>query len=286
MQHPFYFNGFLPECKIIMFQKIAIVGVGLLGGSIGLAARERKLAKEVVGVETNPHTRAQATTRRAVEKCTDMLGIGIAGADLVILACPVNAILTELARLGPSLSEKAVITDVGSVKGPIATAGRAFKGAFVPGHPMAGGERGGMEFARADLFEGATWALTPESTTQPQAIEKVTKLVMGLGAQVVTMTPEVHDETVAATSHLPHLLAYALSTVVGQSPKLEGASLKDALRVASSDPQLWREICMMNQKPLADALDRYIGELDALLKALDAGDATALEVLLRKGWRG
>lgn len=268
-----------------MFQKIAIVGVGLLGGSIGLAARERKLAKEVVGVETNPHTRAEATTRRAVEKCTDMLGIGIAGADLVILACPVNAILTELARLGTSLSEKAVVTDVGSVKGPIATAGRALGGVFVPGHPMAGGERGGMEFARADLFEGATWALTPDSSTRPEATEKVKALVEGLGARAVTMTPEEHDQTVAATSHLPHLLAYALSATVGESPKLEGASLKDALRVSSSDPELWREICMMNRKPLGDALDRCIGELDAMLKALDAGDVSALEALLRKGWR-
>jgi prephenate dehydrogenase len=248
-----------------MFQKIAIVGVGLLGGSIGLAARERKLAKEVVGVETNPHTRAEATTRRAVEKCTDMLGIGIAGADLIVLACPVNAILTELARLAPSLSEKAVVTDVGSVKGAITTAGRVLNGAFVPGHPMAGGERGGMEFARADLFEGASWALTPDASTRPEAVERVKKL--------------------AATSHLPHLIAYALSTTVGASPKLEGNSLKDALRVASSDPELWREICQMNRKPLADALDRCIGELDAMLKALDADDATALEALLRKGWR-
>jgi prephenate dehydrogenase len=268
-----------------MFQKIAIVGVGLLGGSIGLAARERKLAKEVVGVETNPHTRAEATTRRAVEKCTDMLGIGIAGADLIVLACPVNAILTELARLAPSLSEKAVVTDVGSVKGAITTAGRVLNGAFVPGHPMAGGERGGMEFARADLFEGASWALTPDASTRPEAVERVKKLVAGLGAKAVTMTPEEHDTTVAATSHLPHLIAYALSTTVGASPKLEGNSLKDALRVASSDPELWREICQMNRKPLADALDRCIGELDAMLKALDADDATALEALLRKGWR-
>ena len=277
---------FLPECKVTMFQKIAIVGVGLLGGSIGLAARERKLAKEVVGVETNPHTRAEATTRKAVAKCTDMLGIGIAGADLIILACPVQAIVTELARLAPSLSEKAVITDVGSVKTAIAVAGQVLGGAFVPGHPMAGGERGGMEFARADLFEGATWALTPDSRTRPDAIAKVTQLVEGLGARVVTMTAEEHDRSVAATSHLPHLLAYALSATAGESPKLEGPSFKDATRVASSDPELWREICLMNRKALGDALDRCIGELDGMLKALDAEDGLALEALLRKGWRG
>jgi prephenate dehydrogenase len=268
-----------------MFQKIAIVGVGLLGGSIGLAARERKLAKEVVGVETNPHTRAEATTRRAVEKCTDMLGIGIAGADLIVLACPVNAIVAELARLAPSLSEKAVVTDIGSVKGPIAVAGRVLKGAFVPGHPMAGGEHGGIEFARADLFQGASWALTPDETTRPEAVEKVKTLIEGLGAEPVVMTPDVHDATVAGTSHLPHLISYALSTTVGESPKLQGASLKDALRVASSDPELWRDICLMNRKPLGDALDRCISELDAMLKALDSGDAAALEALFRKGWR-
>jgi prephenate dehydrogenase len=276
---------FLPECKVTMFQKIAIVGVGLLGGSIGLAARERKLAKEVVGVETNPHTRAEATTRKAVAKCTDMLGIGIAGADLVILACPVQAIVTELARLAPSLSERAVVTDVGSVKTAIAGAGQVLGGAFVPGHPMAGGERGGMEFARADLFEGAHWALTPDSRTRPDALVKVTQLVEGLGARVVITTPEEHDRSVAATSHLPHLLAYALSATAGESPRLEGPSFKEATRVASSDPELWREICLMNRKALGDALDRCIGELDGMLKALDAEDGVALEALLRKGWR-
>ena len=269
-----------------MFQKIAIVGVGLLGGSIGLAVRERKLALEVVGVETNPHSRAEATTRGAVEKCTDTLGIGIAGADLVVLACPVHAIVSELARLAPSLGAHAIVTDVGSVKAQIAEAGLALGGAFVPGHPMAGGERGGMELARADLFEGAAWALTPGSKTRPEAVAKVAQLVEALGAQVVTMTPEEHDATVAATSHLPHLLAYAFSATVGASPRLEGPSFRDATRVASSDPAFWREICMRNRKPLADALDRCIGELDAMLKALDTGDEVALEALLRKGWRG
>jgi prephenate dehydrogenase len=237
-------------------------------------------------VGTNPHTRAEATTRKAVAKCTDMLGIGIAGADLIVLACPVQAIVAELARLTPSLSEKAVITDVGSVKTAIAAAGQVLGGAFVPGHPMAGGERGGMEFARADLFEGASWALTPDSRTRPDAIAKVTQLVEGLGARVVTMTPEEHDTSVAATSHLPHLLAYALSATAGGSPKLEGPSFKEATRVASSDPELWREICLMNRKALGDALDRCIGELDGMLKALDAEDGAALEALLRRGWRG
>lgn len=272
-----------------MIQKLSIVGVGLVGGSIGLAARQRKLAKEVVGVETNPHTRAEATTRRAVEKCTDMLGIGVASADLVVLACPVNSIITELARLGPSLAEKAVVTDVGSAKGAIALAGRSLQGAFVPGHPMAGGERGGMEFARADLFEGATWALTPDSQTRPEAVAKVRELAEGLGAQVVIMTPEEHDKTVAVTSHLPHLLAYALAATAaaqGNTAALEGPSFKDMTRVASSSPELWREIALLNRKALGDALDVCIGELDAMLKALDAGEPAALEALLRKGYRG
>ena len=252
---------------------------------MGLAIRERKLAKEVVGVESNPHTRAEATTRGAVTKCTDMLGIGIAGADLVILACPVGAIVTELGRLSPSLHEKAMVTDVGSVKGPIAAAGQALGGAFVPGHPMAGGERGGMEFARADLFEGASWALTPDSQTRPEALAKVSSFVERLGARVVTMTPEEHDLSVATTSHLPHLLAYALSATAGEKPRLEGASFREATRVASSSPELWRDICHMNRKALGDSLDRCISELDAMLKALDAGDEAALEALLRKGWR-
>jgi prephenate dehydrogenase len=268
-----------------MFQKIAIVGVGLLGGSIGLAARQRKLAKEVVGVETNPHTRAEATTRGAVVKCTDMLGIGIAGADLVILACPVGAIITELGRLGSSLHEKAIVTDVGSVKGPIVAAGKSLGAAFVPGHPMAGGERGGMEFARADLFEGAAWTLTPNTQTRPEALAKVSAFVEKLGASVVTMTPEEHDLSVATTSHLPHLLAYALSATAGEKPRLEGASFREATRVASSNPEIWRDICLMNRKALGDSLDRCIGELDAMLKALDAEDDAALEALLRKGWR-
>jgi prephenate dehydrogenase len=109
--------------------------------------------------------------------------------------------------------------------------------------------------------------------------------VEGLGARVVITTPEEHDRSVAATSHLPHLLAYALSATAGESPRLEGPSFKEATRVASSDPELWREICLMNRKALGDALDRCIGELDGMLKALDAEDGVALEALLRKGWR-
>jgi prephenate dehydrogenase len=278
----FCFLGFL------MIQKLAIVGVGLIGGSIGLAARERKLAKEVVGVETNPHTRAEATTRRAVEKCTDMLGIGVAGADLILLASPVPTILTELARIGPSVQPKTIVSDVGSVKAVIATAGKPLGPNFIPGHPMAGSETAGIQNARADLFVGATWVLTPDSNTPPESIAKLSEFITGLGASVILMTPEAHDQAVAVTSHLPHLLAYALSSTARASSissSLEGPSFQSATRVAASSPEMWRDICQLNRKAIADALDLCIGELDAMLKALDSGDSEALGALLKKGHR-
>ena len=271
-----------------MIQKLTIVGVGLLGGSIGLAVRERKLAKQVVGVEINPHTRAEATTRRAVEQCTDRLGLGVVGADMVVLASPVSAILEDIARLKPTLAEGAVVTDIGSVKSAIALAGQSLQGAFVPGHPMAGGTHGGVAAAHADLFEGATWALTPDATTSPEALKRVCALVEGLGARVLLLSAEEHDRSVAVTSHLPHLLAYALSAtagLTGSEAALEAASFREGTRVCASPPGIWREICLENRKALGDALDLCIGELDAMLKALDRGEGEALEVLLRKGYR-
>lgn len=272
-----------------MIQKLTIVGVGLLGGSIGLAARARQLAQQVVGVEINPHSRAEATTRRAVEQCTDQLGLGVAGAELVVLATPVSAILEDLAALKKALPPGAIVTDVGSVKGAITAAGRPLDGAFVPGHPMAGGTQGGVAAARADLFEGATWALTPDETTRPEALARVRALVEGLGAIPMELSAQEHDRSVAVTSHLPHLLAYALSAtagLTGAQRELEGPSFRDGTRVSASPPAFWREICMENRKALSDALDLCLTELDAMLKALDSGDAATLEGLLRKGYRG
>lgn len=272
-----------------MIQKLTIVGVGLLGGSLGLAVRERGLAKQVVGVEQNPHLRAEATACGAVEHCTDRLGIGVAGAELVVLACPVTAIIEQLSALPGRLAEGAVVTDVGSVKEAITRAGRALGGAFVPGHPMAGGTQSGVLAARPELFVGATWALTPDEGTAPEALARVRALVEGLGAKPLLLSAQEHDRSVAITSHLPHLLAYALASVGKQSgvnPALEGPSFRDGTRVAASPPAFWREICLENRKALGDALDQCLGELDAMLKALDQGEAAELEALLARGYRG
>lgn len=276
-----------------MFNRVAIVGVGLIGGSLGLALRERRLAREIVGVGRNPETLAKAEGLGAITEGTTDFAAGVAEADLIVLATPIGQILADMARLPALLKPDTIVTDVGSVKGEIALseAARGLGGHFVPGHPMAGSERSGVEAARANLFLDATWALTPTSETDPAALHSVRELAMAVGARVITLTPEAHDRAVAVTSHLPHVLAYALASVAGdvaatdpQTWSLAAGSFRSGTRVARSSPAFWREITFSNRAALIDAVRASRAELDAALAALEAGDEPALEALFRRGY--
>jgi prephenate dehydrogenase len=273
--------------------RVAIVGVGLIGGSLGMALRERRLVHTVVGIGRNPNTLEKAVRLGAIDETATDLATGVRSADLIVLATPIGQILADLKRLSTLSIPGAVITDVGSTKGEIARAGDRLTpdGAFVPGHPMAGSERSGVEAARADLFTEATWALTPTSATNPQAFERVRDLAQAVGARTIVLDPEAHDRAVAVTSHLPHVLAYALAALAGEESEanprlfdLAAGSFASATRVAASSPELWRDISLSNRDALLDSVRAYRRSLVEAEAALENADADALLALFQKGY--
>ncbi|HYL79532.1 MAG TPA: prephenate dehydrogenase/arogenate dehydrogenase family protein [Candidatus Acidoferrum sp.] len=263
---------------------MAIVGVGLIGGSLGLAAKKAGVVESVVGVSRDPANRQAALDRGLVDRATAELGAALRHADLAVLAVPVGGITALLPEVARQAKADCLVTDVGSVKGPILAAGEgAFPdGRFVAGHPIAGREKSGPAAARADLFEHANWILTPSPRTRPEAAERVAALARGVGATVVTMEAGWHDEVFATVSHLPHLVAYALMDAVigmegdGSRLQFSAGGLRDFTRVAGSDPIMWRDIFLMNRDPLLRVLAAYREALGGLEAAIRAGDGEAL----------
>lgn len=267
----------------VHFRRIAVVGLGLLGGSLARAARARGLADAVVGSGRRAEALAAAVRDGVVDE-TAPVEEAVRGADLVVLATPVGAMAGLLGRAAPHLAEGVVVTDVGSVKGPVVETlpGRLPAGAhFVGSHPMAGSHRRGVEHARADLFEGAPCVVTPTADADPAAVAQVEALWRALGAQVVRRTPDAHDAEVAWTSHLPHVLAFAFARALAAAPagagELAGSGFRDFTRIAHSDPELWSEILCANRKALSGPLQRAAEELAALARAIESGDADAGE---------
>jgi prephenate dehydrogenase len=275
-----------------LFSRVAIVGVGLIGGSLGMALRQRRLAAEVVGVGRNAVNLTRACDLGAIDRFDIEFGTGVADADLVVLATPIPQILQDLARLGPLLRPDAIVTDVGSTKAEIVAAGEAsLPTAFVGSHPMAGSERSGVEAARPDLFEEATWVLTPTDRTPPEHVRHVRTLAQHVGAHTVDLSPDSHDRVVAVTSHLPHVLAYALASLAGkratEEPRLydlAAGSFASATRVAFSSPDLWRDIALSNAPALAEAIRAYQDLLANALGALESGDSEGLLAAFLSGY--
>ncbi len=213
-----------------------------------------------------------------------ILAFAVAGSDLIVLATPVGTILSLLPAVARMADPTALVTDVGSVKGPILEAGDAAfpDGRFVAGHPIAGAERSGPAAARADLFRRANWILTASPRTRPEALERVAALCRATGASVVPMESAWHDEVFAAVSHLPHLVAYGLMDALaeleagGERIKFSAGGLRDFTRVAGSDPDMWRDIFLLNQGPLLRALAAYRQALDRLEGAIRSGDGEGL----------
>ena len=272
--------------------RVAIVGVGLIGGSLGMALRERRLAETVVGIGRNTAALEKALRLGAIDESTMDLADGVRNADLIVLATPIGQIIADLERLPTLLSPQAVVTDVGSTKSEIAREGDRLltNGAFVPGHPMAGSERSGVEAARPDLFTEATWALTPTDATKPEALQTVRHLAQAVGARTIILDPHSHDRAVAVTSHLPHVLAYALTTLaLAESqgnphlPDLAAGSFASATRVAGSSPELWRDIALSNRVALLEAIRAYRGLLSEAETVLESVNADALLALFQKG---
>jgi len=269
------------------FKRVAIIGVGLIGGSIGLAIKKRGLAGEVVGVFRRRATLKKALKRRAIDKGFLDIKDGLRGADLIILATPVSSIVSigrdALKHTGPG----AIITDVGSTKGWIAAeldkASAKLPAAFVGSHPMAGSERNSVEFARDTLVEEAPCIVTKTRDTDRKALARIVYFWKSLGAKVKVMTPLEHDRSVALVSHLPHVVAFGLAGAVPEKDMAYAAEgFKDTTRVASSDPHLWADIFLANKKEVINACRRFELSYKKILKALAKEDYRGIVDVLEK----
>jgi len=268
------------------FERAAIVGVGLIGGSLALAARAAGLIGEVVGLGRSEANLAVARARGIVDRTVrDPAALG--PVDLVVLAVPVRSTAAMAQTLLPHLRPGTLITDVGSVKGEVVAQCEAVLPAdrpFVGGHPIAGSERAGAGAADAALFRGAPCILTPSPRTDAAALARVHALWEGVGARVHTMTPAAHDRALAWVSHLPHVVAYSLVGALarrdGGLTAFAGGSWRDATRVAASPAELWRDILLANAEAVLAATDAFSAELARLRAAVAAGDAAALQALL------
>jgi prephenate dehydrogenase len=260
--------------------RMAVIGVGLIGGSVALAARER-LDASVAGYDDSAPALEAALSRGVIDRAADSVSDAVDGAQAVFVAAPVG-VLPEL--VGEALTAAAgdcVVSDVGSTKRAIVAAHDDAR--FVGGHPMAGAETAGVQHARADLFEGATWYLTPGATTSGVLYERLHRLLYGLGARPTAIDPETHDRMLAAVSHLPHVLANVLvaqaaATLAAGSERLPaaGPSFRDATRVAGAPSAIWTDIYLSNRDALRDEIDGALARLHAVRDALDAGDADAV----------
>jgi len=260
---------------------VTIVGLGLIGGSVGMAIRRRRLAGDVVGFSRNPATARRAKTLGAIDRGAATIREAVREAELVVLAAPADCIV-ELGREAAScMRPGGVLTDVGSTKAQIVrrleAALRANTVSFVGGHPLAGSEQRGIDAARAELFDGSTCLLTKTARTSARALAIVRRFWRSLGCRVVTMTPPRHDALLAATSHLPHLLAWSLvSSLPRDAHDAAPPSLLDMTRIADSDPELWDDIVLSNRRALLAAVDRFEGELRRLRSLIARGRSAAL----------
>jgi prephenate dehydrogenase len=274
-----------------VIQRLSVVGVGLLGGSVAKAARQYGLAREIVGVGREAARLAPALADGTLDRATTDVVAGVRGADLVVLAAPVAAIERLLEAVWGAAPDDALVTDVGSTKRGIVAAaqrlgaGRALQ--FVGSHPMAGSEQSGYAAARADLFRGATVVVTPTDASEPRSVKAVSGLWEALGAgRVLILDAEAHDRAVAAVSHVPHLVACALVDAVTRfdpaALEVAARGFKDTTRIAAASPEVWEEIFLANRAALGAATREFLRALAELSKLVEAGDAGALRAALAR----
>jgi len=283
------------------WEKVSIIGVGLLGGSIGLALKQRKLAGRVAGYVRRAESVAECERTGAVDQADTDLWRVVENADLVVLCTPIAQMAALTTKMVPVLKRGAIVTDVGSVKAnivaelePLVASSHAH---FIGSHPMAGAEKVGVLAAREDLFEGAICAVTPTARTKSEYLETLEEFWHSLGARTLRLTPEVHDDLVSRSSHLPHVVAaglanYILSPVhAKEQGMLCATGFRDTTRVASGSPEMWRDICLANRRNLARVLGVFIEDLREFQIALEKQDVKLIEEFLaqarqrRDAWR-
>lgn len=265
-----------------LFNKVAIIGVGLIGGSLGLALKKKALAKEIIGIGHHQKSIDRALRVGAID--TGYVELGkIRGADLVILAAPVKEIITILPKLKNLISEECLIIDAGSTKSEIIKISQKHKLRFIGCHPLAGMEKKGPENAREDLFKGSFCLLVPPKKYNPQDLSRVKKLWGVLGAKVLVLNPAEHDRIVAFTSHLPHAVVFSLLECLrSEYLKFGAGGLKDTTRIGLSDPLLWKDIFLTNRQQLLLAINTFEKSLRRLKCLIKNNNDRALRVYLEK----
>jgi prephenate dehydrogenase len=282
------------------FNKLVIFGVGLIGGSLARALRERGEAdgtRTVIGVGRSAASSARALELGVIDGAAALnddaaLRDALAGADFVLLAAPVAQTQPLLERIAPFLGANTIVTDAGSTKSDVVAAARAALGErigqFVPGHPIAGRESSGVDAALPDLYVGRNVVLCPLQENAPETVERITAMWRATGALVRNMAPGQHDRVFASVSHLPHVLSFALVEQILNSPdaalKLSFAAggFRDFTRIAASSPEMWRDVCVANRAALLDELDAYTAVLARLRTAIEAADGPALEAVFAR----
>jgi prephenate dehydrogenase len=279
----------------VHFKQVAIIGVGLIGGSLGMILRRKALADHVVGVGRRVENLKTAVALGAIDRYVADPQEGVRGADLVVLATPVDTYERHLHEWAHCLAPAAIVSDVGSVKGTLVERSEAAMPAgvhFVGAHPIAGKEKTGVAAGSDQLFKGARCILTPTTRTDPAALDRVRQLWEEAGSIVLTMDPHLHDQILGAVSHLPHVAAFALMNALAelrdqQVPSLDlaghsGGGLRDTTRIAASSPEMWRDIFLWNRDNVVSYIDRYVRALEEVKQLIKAGDAAGIEKLLER----
>jgi len=273
----------------VFFNKVSIMGVGLIGASFALALKKRGLCGSVTGFGRNGSNLLKAGERGIIDSFDLDPVRASADSDLVLFAMHAGSFTETAKRIAGSLKQGAVVTDVGSVKGSLVYELENIlspQASFVGAHPIAGGEKSGIDTADAELFQGRRCIITPTGKTDKTAVEMMAALWQSLGAEVVFMSPEEHDRVLGAVSHLPHIIAYEMVNAAGEIDesclKYSGAGFRDVTRIASSSPELWRDVCMLNKGNLIHFVDVFIRRLEAVRGYMASDDAESLEEDFRK----
>ena len=272
---------------MIHFNKVTIIGVGLIGGSLAKVLKAKNLAQEIVGTGRSRQSLELALKLGVIDRMEQDAKLAVNDADLVLLASPVAIFETIVREIGPHLKKGAILTDVGSVKGSLVKIIENLTPTgvhFVPGHPIAGKEKFGVAEATDTLFRGAKYILTPTKHTDPAALETVRELWTIAGSKIIVMDPDMHDKVFAAVSHMPHVAAFAMMTAVAELStgnesyvNYSGAGFRDFTRIAGSSPEMWKDICLLNRDNIVQMLDRYQAALSRFREELLDQDSSALE---------
>ncbi len=272
--------------------KLVICGVGLIGGSLARALKSAGAVKEVVGVGRSEASLARACELGVIDRAAASMGDALSGADVVVLAAPVAQTPALLAAIRPHLGGNTIVTDAGSTKTDAVAAAKAALGdevwRFVPGHPIAGGELSGVDAAKADLYRDRHVVLCPQPGNRSEDVARVRAMWEATGARVYEMSETQHDRVFASVSHLPHVLSFALIAQILEAPDaalkfgFAGGGFRDFTRIAASNPEMWRDICVANREALLAEFDGYLATLGTLRELIDAGDGAGLEAVFAR----